>query len=117
MVSASTAYDGRTTMRIVFAETIQRILLMPSVGGRIPDTTVLSMRLLEATAHPWIREDPDFIRELNQAAKLSGDQCVLARWTATLAGLKRANMLDRPTIPKDYGESEAPSAEAADGEA
>src|SRR3972149_5782529 len=101
------AYDGRTTMRIVFAVTIQRILVLPSAGGRIPDTTVLSMRMLEATAHPWIREDPAFIMELAQAAKLPGDQGVLARWTATLAGLKRANMLDKPTIPRDYGEDPA----------
>lgn len=102
------AYDGRTTMRIVFAETIQRILLMPSAGGRIPDTTVLSMRMLEATAHPWIRDDKEFLQEIKDSGRLSGDQLVLARWTATLAGLKRANMLDKPRIPRDYGDDAQP---------
>lgn len=106
------AYDGRTTMRIVFAETIQRILLMPSFNGQIPNTTVLAMRMLEATAYPWVRDDKEFIAELKESDRLKGDQAVLARWTATLAGLKRANMLDKPTIPKDYGE-EAPEGEDA----
>lgn len=102
MVTGAHARDGRTTMRIVFANAVENILKLPSgPNGRIPDATVLAMRLFEATAHPWIRDDEAFLAELRESQKLSGDVGALARWSAVLAGLQRAQMLDKASTPYD----------------
>jgi hypothetical protein len=102
MASTAAARDGRTTMRIVFANGIEDILRRPAgPDGRILKSTVLAMRILEATAHPWVRVDQAFLEEMKVAEKIQGDEGVLARWTAVLAGLQRASMLDQRQTPRD----------------
>lgn len=101
--------DGRVTMRIVFANAVADILRMPAgPNGRIPDGTVLAITLFEATAHPWIRDDAKFIEELEASKdpKLPPDARTLARWTAVLAGLQRAQMLDKARTPYDNVDEE-----------
>jgi len=116
LVNGSIARDGRTTMRIVFANGVERILGMPSgPSGKIPDSTVLAIRMFEATALYWTRSDQEYLDEMAWIEKqgFKGDEATLARWTATLAALGRAEMLDRSTVPvEDYGGS---SEEAAAG--
>lgn len=114
MVGGGLARDGRMTMRIVFANVIERILMMPaSPTGRIMASTVQAMATFEATAHPWIRQDDIFLKEIEAAKKLTGDSGVLARWTAVIGGLQRAQMLDHATVPRDdVGEHQ----EGAEGE-
>lgn len=102
MAGVNTARDGRMTMRIVFANTIENILSRPGTpNGRIPDSTVLAMRMFEATAHPWIREDSKFQEEIRATEKMQGDALTLARWTAVLSALKKAQMLDHAVVPRD----------------
>lgn len=117
-MNGSIARDGRTTIRIVFANAVERILGMATgPRGMIPDSTVLAMRMFEATALPWIRNNKEYLDELSTIAKeLKGDEATLARWTAVLAALARAEMLDRSNVPiEDYEGSS--SEEAGDVEA
>lgn len=101
--------DGRAGMRYVFVSMIQQIALLPAgPGGALTDIKRAAMAHLEWTALPWIEDLEVWKRKADEAGKLPGSAQAFARYSAVIAGLRKAKMLDTGETP--YDDSPIPGA-------